>query len=118
MLHRRTSFVLGILAALMLAMPLAAHASADTKNSKPTVTTIDLQSPTSLSGKELKPGTYRITMDDAKLTVEQNGKVIAEAAAQWKDEPSKPAYSSVVRGESGIREIHLRGKTRYIAIAD
>jgi hypothetical protein len=118
MLHRRTSCVMSILAALMLAMPVAAHASAATENVKATTTTIKLQSPTSLSGKALKAGTYRITMDGAKLTVERDGKVVAEAAALWKDEPGKAAYSSVVKDDSGIREIHFRGKTRYIAIAD
>ena len=117
MRHRRTSFVLGILAALMLAMPVA-HALAAAKNAKATTTTIDIQNPTSMSGKALKPGSYRITMDETKVTIEQDGKVVAEAAAQWKDSPSKAAYSSVVIDQSGIREIHFGGKTRYIAITD
>ena len=116
MLDRRMSFVMGILAALMLAIPVAAHASAEPKNAKPTVTTIDIQSPTSLSGKTLEAGTYRISMDDTKVTVERDGKVVAEAPAQWKDGASKAPYTSFVKDESGIREIHLRGKTRYIAI--
>jgi hypothetical protein len=79
---------------------------------------MDIQNPTSLSGKPLKPGSYRITADDAKVTVEQNGKVIAEAAVQWKDESSKARYTTIVSDERGIREIHFGGRTRYVEIAN
>lgn len=118
-----------VLAALALAMPMAARDAAAknsksttttmaAKNSKSTTTTMDILYPTSLSGKAIKPGNYRITVDDAKVTIEQNGKVVAEAAVQWKDEPSKAKYSTLVTDERGVREIHFDGKTRYVEIAE
>lgn len=106
-----------VLAALALAMPIAAR-SAAAKNTKSTTTTMNILNPTSLSGKEIKPGSYRVTVDDAKVTLERDGKVVAEAAAQWKDAPSKADYSMIVKDEHGIKEIHFAGKTRYIEIAD
>jgi len=118
MSRTRMGLAVTVLAVLMLAMPLAAHASAAAKNPKATTTTVDILNPTSLSGKALKPGSYRITADDAKVTVEQDGKMVAEAAVQWKDEPSKAKYSTIVTDERGIREIHFGGKTKYVEIAD
>lgn len=106
-----------VLAALALAMPMAAR-NAAAKETKSTKTTIEILNPTSLSGKEIKPGSYRVTVDDTKVTLERNGKIVAEAPAQWKDAPSKADYSMIVKDERGIREIHFSGKTRYVEIAD
>jgi hypothetical protein len=115
-MFRKINFLLPIFVALMLALPLAARGvSANT--SKPTVATMDILNQVSLAGKSLKPGVYSVTADDSKVTVAKDGKVVAEAPVQWKDETSKAKYSNIVSVGDQVKEIHFGGKMRYVEIA-
>jgi len=117
MSRRPLSFVLSVLVALAIAMPIAAR-GAYAKDSKATTTTLDILNAATLGGKQIEPGTYRISADDSKVTLERNGKMVAEASVQWKDETSKPSYSKIVTENNQIKEIHFSGKMRYIQIAE
>jgi hypothetical protein len=117
MSRRGVNLFLPLFVALVLAMPAVAR-DAGAKNGKSTSATLDISVPVSLAGKQLKPGTYNITADDARVTLAQNGKVVAEAPVQWKDEPSKARYSKIVTVSAQLKEIHFGGKMRYIEIAD
>jgi hypothetical protein len=114
MSRRGVNAVAPILIALALAMPLAARAVAN--GSKPLSATMDILSAASLGGKQLKPGTYTVTADDTKVTVSQNGKMVAEAPVQWKDETSKARYSNIVTVGDQVTEIHFGGKMRYVTV--
>ena len=103
-----------ILVALLVAMPLAARDNG--KNGKATTAEVDILSTLTLAGKQLKPGTYRVTADDAKVTIERNGKVVAEAPVQWKDESAKAQSTAVVVSDNQIKEIHFGGKMKYVEI--
>lgn len=104
-----------ILVALLIALPLAARDNG--KNGKATTAEVDILSTVTLAGKQLKPGTYRVTADDAKVTIEMNGKVVAEAPVTWKDENSKPRSSNVVTTDDQVKEIHFGGKMRFVSIS-
>jgi len=104
-----------ILIALVMAMPLAARVG--TNGSKPTSTSMEVLTTITLGGTQVKPGTYKVTADDSKVTLEQNGKMIAEAPAQWKDASVKARYSNIVTVGDQVTEIHFGGKMRYVAIA-
>jgi hypothetical protein len=109
------SVVLAIVAALMVAV--AAYASAPAKDAGTTKETMEIWNPVSLAGTPLKPGTYVVTADDTKVTFARNGKVVAEAAAQWKDRASKARSSTIVANEGKIKEIHFAGKARYLEVS-
>jgi hypothetical protein len=107
-----------ILAALVLMVSLTAQI-APAKDAKAGVsTTMSLLNPTTLAGKDLKPGDYSVTVDDTHVKLSLNGKVVAEAPVQWKDETSKPKYSAFVINDNKITEIHFGGKTRFVSIAE
>jgi hypothetical protein len=103
-----------ILVALLVAVPLAARDNG--KNGKATSAQMDIFTACTIAGKQLKPGTYRVTADDAKVTIVMNGKVVAEAPVTWKDETSRPKNSSVVTNGGQVSEIHFNGKMRYVSI--
>jgi hypothetical protein len=112
--------VLTILAALTLALSIATHA-APAKDAKSTVTPIvktDLRllSPATLGGTDLKAGEYSVTADDTHAKFLKNGKVIAEASVQWKDESAKAQTTAVIVDGSQIKEIHFGGKMKYVEI--
>jgi hypothetical protein len=105
-----------VLAALALALPVAAKH--DTNDSKSTVkASMDLPTAAILAGAELKPGSYAVSADDSKVILSRDGKVVATAAVQWKDEHGKARYSTIVTDGSQIREIHFNGKTKYAEIS-
>jgi hypothetical protein len=116
MSRRGMNFVMTILAALALALPVAAKH--DANDSKSTVkASMSLPSPASLAGTQLKAGDYAVAADDSKVTLSLHGKVVATAAVQWKDERGKAQYSTIVTDGNQIREIHFNGKTRYAEIS-
>jgi hypothetical protein len=116
-MSRRTNFLLPILVALVLAVPLAAR-DVSANNSKATNATMDVLSQVILAGKILKPGSYSVSADDSKVTVTMGGKVVAEAAVQWKDETSKAKYSNIVTVGDQVKEIHFSGKMRYVEVTE
>ena len=116
MSRRGMNFAMTVLAALALALPVAAKH--DTKDSKTTVkASMVLPTTAVLAGTELKAGDYAVAADDSKVTLSRDGKVVATAAVQWKDEHSKAKYSTIVTDGNQIREIHFNGKTRYAEIS-
>lgn len=116
MKRRGMSFVLTVLVALALALPIAAR-NDNANQTKAIVTmSVDLSSPATLAGTTLKPGSYFVRADSAKVTLSRGGKVMAEAAVEWKDAAGKAEYSSIVTEANQITEIHFGGKAKYIAI--
>lgn len=117
MSHRGLSLTFAVLAALALAVPIAAR-NADTNQPKAIVSmSVDLSRPATLAGTALKPGSYSVRADSAKVTLSRGGKVVAEAPVQWKEEAGKAEYSTVVTEGNQITEIHFSGKSKYISIA-
>ena len=103
---------------LALALAISAWvAPASAKETKAIAkTNITLFSTRMLAGKELKAGNYEVIADEAKVTLKKDGKVIAEANAQWMDGQGKVSDTSVVTDGDNIREIHFGGKSRYVVI--
>lgn len=116
MSHRGMNVVLTVLVALALAIPVAARHDA-TNDTKQISTKMDLLNPATLAGKDLKPGSYAVSVGETKVTLSLNGKVVVEAPVQWKDEHSKSRYSAFVTDGNQIKEIHFSGKTRYVEVA-
>lgn len=116
-MSRKMDFLLPILVALVLAIPLAAR-DVRADNSKSTKVTMEILNEVSLAGKQLKPGTYTVSAGDSKVTLAKDGKVVAEAPVRWKDETSKAKYSNIVTVGDQVKEIHFDGKMRYVEIAE
>lgn len=112
----RTKRVLSTLAVLAIAMPLAALSSA--AKSKTTHATMDLAENVTVAGTQVKAGTYDVVADESTLKLSQNGKVVAQAPIEWKDEQSKQQGSSIVADSGRIVEVHFGGKTRFAQIAN
>jgi len=118
MSSRRLGYVFSILAAMTIAMPLAARSNAG-KDTKSTVSAqMDIVKDATIGGKEVKAGTYDVKANETKVTFSRNGKVVAEAPVQWKDEQSKSLHSMLVIDGCAVKEIHFTGKSRYVEVSD
>jgi len=116
-MSRRISIrIVAVLAVLALLMPVTAGV-ASAKESNVVKTDVLLLNPATLNGLQLKPGTYSLVADGSKLTLRQNGKVVAMAPITWKDDSAKSASTTVVVSDNAVQEIHFSGKTKYVAIA-
>jgi hypothetical protein len=51
------------------------------------------------------------------VTLQLDGKMVAQAPVQWKNETSKAQYSGVVAVDGVVKEIHFGGKMKYVTIA-
>ncbi|MCL4794430.1 MAG: hypothetical protein KJZ84_07700 [Bryobacteraceae bacterium] len=89
---------------LFLTVALAV-ASASTYN-------VQLFQPSIVSGQELKPGQYKLTVDDSKVTISR-GKQSVEAAVKMETSDSKFSSTSVrytnENGKMKVQEIRLGG---------
>jgi hypothetical protein len=118
MSRRSMNRAMTVFAALVLLVAIAAT-NAPAKDTKAGVsTTMSLLVPATVAGHELKPGDYAVSADDSHVTISINGKVVAEAPVQWKDETSKARYSAFVSQGNKITEIHFGGKTRFVTISE
>jgi hypothetical protein len=104
-----------IVAALMLVLSIGLLSAKDSKADTASVFTI--QNATSLAGQSIAPGDYKVSVTDTQLTMSKNGKVVAQVAVQWKDETSKPHYSTIVTEGNKITEFHFGGKNRFVAVS-
>jgi len=110
--------VLSLVAGLAIAMPLAARSNAG-NNQKSTVTAkMDIVNDATVGGKEVKAGTYDVKVNETKVTLLRDGKVIAEAPVEWKEEPTKSSYSSIIVDSGAVKEIHFTGKTKYAQLTE
>jgi hypothetical protein len=107
--------LLTITLALALALPLVAVPGySRTTTSTAVKSTFTLADPATLGGKTLKPGQYSVIADDSKVTVKQDGKIIAEMPAQWVDGKEKQSRTALVLEGNQIQEIRFGGQTRYV----
>jgi hypothetical protein len=118
MSRRSMNRVMTVFAALVMLVAIAAP-KAPAKDTKAGVsTTMSLVNPLTFAGKELKPGDYAVSADETHVQLSMNGKVVAEAPVQWKDETSKAKYSTFVSQGNKITEIHFGGKSRFVTISE
>lgn len=106
-----------ILTVLAFAVPMMPQLTMAKDSESVVKSSLTLLNPATLAGKQLNSGDYDVVVDGAKITFKHNGKVVAEAPVQWKDSSSKANSSSVVVASNVISEVHFRGKTRYVEIA-
>jgi hypothetical protein len=115
MARRGVNLLVPILIAFGIVMPLAAR-DAGARNDKATTATMQFLNSVTVGGKQLKPGSYLVIADETSVTIKQDGKMVAEAPVQWKDENRKPRQSNIVSDGSQLKEIHFSGKMRYAVI--
>jgi hypothetical protein len=117
MYRKPFTLALSLLLASVLATAMVAQ-KASAKDSNTVSTDMDIITATSLGGKAVKPGTYRVIADGSTVTLKRGNKVIAEAPAAWKDANDKARYSSVVTNGQGITEFHFEGRESYIQVKE
>jgi hypothetical protein len=106
-----------VVAALVLVLSIGLQTLSAKDSKMGTSTTVSVQNSMWLAGQEIKPGDYTVSANETQLTISRNGKIVAQAPVQWKDETSKARSSTVVADGNKIKEVHFGGKTKYVEVS-
>ena len=109
MSRKYVKYLLAFLVVAVLIVPVFA----DTVTKMITISTT-----TKISGTDLKQGeTYAFKVDENKLTVEKDHKVVAEATGRWEECEDKWKFNSFVHDENGqVIEVRFGGEKRCFKI--
>ena len=122
--------LLSTLAAVMLAMPVAAHH--ETAGKSHAIATVTLTEPVKADGKALAPGTYEVWLLDERpnltgaasnaqrvVELHQNGKMVAREVAEVFGAGERPVGTSGTTGRMAKATVQkLRGEFLRISISD
>ena len=117
-MSRRNAFTIAVVACILALVPTVSSASTYTLISAKSShkLTVKVTQDHTLAGKMVKEGTYQLKMDDSKVAFVEDGKVVAEAAGEWKDSSAKASYDFLRIEGDAITEIHIAGQTRYFSV--
>lgn len=107
----------GVVAALVLVLSIGMKTVSAKDSKSDTASVFTIQNTTSLAGQSIAPGDYKVSATETQLTMSKDGKVVAQVPVQWKDETSKPRYSTIVTEGNKITEFHFGGKTRFVTVS-
>lgn len=113
----RINFVLAAVVAVALSMPLAAWSNTGKDSKSKASASMDLLKDATIAGKQVKAGTYDVKANGSTITLVRDGKVVAEAPIEWKDEQGRSSYSSIVIDSGTVKEVHFNGKARYAEVS-
>jgi hypothetical protein len=111
MLIRRTHYLSGALAVLILVAPSFASSRKDSTDFNPV-------QPTTIGSTQLQPGQYRLeaTEGQNQLNVVRDGKVIATIPCHWVQLPIKADNSEVLSNNNQVTEIRFQGRLEAVQI--
>jgi hypothetical protein len=111
---RKVAFRLGLaVAALALALPVMAKPAND---AKPKSTTLTIDSPVKFGDTMLKPGTYKLVIENDKASIESGKTVVASASGRWEDRKQKAGDTGFETTDGQIDTIYLHGDTNAFVL--
>jgi hypothetical protein len=114
--RRIVSGFLGAVMALAIAMPALAGSRTSGEAKHEIKTTFTLPSAVMVGTQQLKPGVYDVIAKDTQVTFRKDGKTVAQANVQWKDNSTKVPATSVVLDGNQLKEVRFGGKTQSILV--
>jgi hypothetical protein len=101
-------FVLAV-ATLALALPMMAKDTKPANSDKAKSATLTIDSPVKFGSTTLKPGTYRVVIDNDKATIENGNTVVASASGRWEDRKQKTDLTGFETTNGQVDDVFLHG---------
>jgi hypothetical protein len=104
------------LGAVALALPMMAKSPKPATDAKAKIATLTLDAPVQFGTTMVKPGTYKLVIDNDKATVENGNKVVASAPGRWEDRKQKADSTGFETTNGQVDDIFLHGDTSVFVL--
>ena len=106
---RKVAFRFGLaVAALALALPMMAKTD---NAAKPKSATLTFDAPVKFGETMVKPGTYKVVIDNDKASIENGKTVVASATGKWEDRKQKADSTGFETTSGQVDTIFLHGES-------
>src|SRR2546427_6286617 len=114
---RKVAFRLVLaLGAVALAWPMMAKSPKPATDVKAKSATLTLDAPVQFGTTTVKPGTYKLVIDNDKATVENGKTVVASAPGRWEDRKQKADSTGFETTNGHVDDIFLHGDTSVFVL--
>ncbi len=116
---RKVAFRLVLaLAAVTLALPVMAKTDkAPNSDAKAKSATLQIDAPVKLGDTMVKPGTYKLVIDNEKARIESGKTVVASAAGHWEDRKQKADSTGFETTNGQVDTIFLHGDSSAFVLS-
>jgi hypothetical protein len=113
---RKAAFRLVLaLAAVTLALPLMAKPA--NSDAKPKSATLTIDSPVKFGDTMVKPGTYKLVIDNDKASIENGKTVVASSSGKWEDRKQKADSTGFETTNGQVDTIFLHGDSSAFVLS-
>jgi hypothetical protein len=113
---RKVALRIGLtLAAAALALPMMAK-SDKASSDKPKSTTLNIYQPVKFGDTMVKPGTYKVVIDNGKATVQDGKKVVASVDGKWEERNQKADATGFETTNGQVNDIFIGGDTAVFVL--
>jgi hypothetical protein len=109
-------FVLA-LAAVALALPMMAKSPKPANDTKAKSATLTIDAPVQFGTTMVKPGTYKLVIDNEKASIESGSKVIASASGKWEDRKQKADSTGFETTNGQVDTVFLHGDSSVFVLS-
>jgi hypothetical protein len=110
-------FVLAV-AAIALALPvMAKDAKPANSDAKPKSATLTIDAPVKFGDTMVKPGTYKLVIDNNKASIESGKTVVASASGRWEDRKQKADSTGFETTNGQVDDIFLHGDNNVFVLS-
>ena len=108
-------FVLG-LAAVALALPMMAKAPKPANDAKTKTASLTIDAPVQFGTTTVKPGTYKLTIDNDKATLENGKTEVASAPGHWEDRKQKADSTGFETTNGQVDTVFVHGASSFFVL--
>jgi hypothetical protein len=115
---RKVAFrlVLGF-AAVALALPMMAKSPKPATDTKAKSATLTIDAPVKFGDTMVKPGTYKLVIDNDKASIENGKTVVASASGKWEDRKQKADSTGFETTNGQVDTIFLHGDSSAFVLS-
>jgi len=107
---RKVAFQLVLaVATVALALPMMAKDTKPANSEKAKSATLTIDAPVKFGSTTLKPGTYKVVIDNDKATIENGKTVVASAPGRWEDRKQKADSTGFETTNGQVDDVFLHG---------
>lgn len=109
---RKVTLRIGLaLAAAALVLPMMAKSDKPSADTKAKSTTLNIYQEVKFGDTMVKPGSYKLVIENGKATIEDGKKVVAAASGKWEERNQKADATGFETTNGQVNDVFIHGDT-------